>query len=48
MEVEDLKDFADAIEKVVSALPTLRDAAATLYSDEIYDAVRAIDENVGD
>ena len=45
--LEDLKDFADAIEKVVENISDLRDS--NLSSDpghEVYDAIKAIDENV--
>lgn len=46
MAVDDLADFADAIEKIVENLDDLRDRAAQLSSEEVYDAVKAIDDNV--
>ena len=47
MEVEDIKDFADAIEKVVYNISDLRDSNLSKQTDkEVYDAIKAIDENV--
>lgn len=46
MNIGDIKDFADAIEKVVGGIRELRDSSAVSASDTLYDAVRAIDENV--
>ena len=47
MEVEDIKDFADAIEKVVDNISDLRDSNLSKQTDkEVYDAIKAIDENV--
>lgn len=46
MGIDDIKDFADAIEKVAGSVHELRDASAGLASESVYDAVRAIDENV--
>ena len=41
----DIQDFANAIEKVVDNMEQLRDATIS-PGKNIYDAVRAIDENV--
>ncbi len=46
MDIDDIKDFADAIEKVVGGIRELKDSLAGLASGMLYDAVRAIDENV--
>jgi perosamine synthetase len=46
MAIEDIKDFADAIEKVMGSIRALRDSAAGAASETLYDAVKAIDENV--
>jgi perosamine synthetase len=47
MGVEDIKDFADAIEKVMGSIRELQEwATAGSASEVMYDAVRAIDENV--
>jgi dTDP-4-amino-4,6-dideoxygalactose transaminase len=46
MGIEDIKDFADAIDKVVCNVRELRESSAFLGSEVLYDAVRAIDENV--
>lgn len=46
MDIEDVKDFADAIEKVVGGIRELRDSAASSATETLYDAIRAIDENV--
>jgi dTDP-4-amino-4,6-dideoxygalactose transaminase len=46
MSIEDIKDFADAIEKVMGNVPQLRDQYRNSREDGFYDAIRAIDENV--
>jgi dTDP-4-amino-4,6-dideoxygalactose transaminase len=47
MKKEDVKDFADAIEKVVNNISKLRDSHLNQKAEtEVYDAVKAIDENV--
>jgi perosamine synthetase len=46
MALEDIKDFADAIEKVVGNIMSLKDYSLAQKSDTIYDAIKAIDENV--
>lgn len=46
MGIDDIKDFADAIEKVMSNLPQLRDQHRVSGEDGFYDAIRAINENV--
>lgn len=46
MDIGDIKDFADAIEKVVGGIRELREPSAGLVTETLYDAVRAIDENV--
>lgn len=46
MAVEDIKDFADAIEKVVGCIRELRESSAGVAPEILYDAVRAVDENV--
>jgi perosamine synthetase len=44
--VSDLKDFADAIEKVVTNISELRDNKLAKDDGELFDAVKAIDINV--
>jgi len=47
MKKEDIKDFADAIEKVVENISDLRDSnLSNDPSQDVYDAIKAIDENV--
>lgn len=46
MDIEDIKDFADAIEKVVGGIRGLREFSAVSVPGAMYDAVKAIDENV--
>jgi len=47
MKKEDIKDFADAIEKVVDNISELRDSNLSKESkNEVYDAIKAIDDNV--
>jgi perosamine synthetase len=46
MNIRELKDFADAIEKVLEGIRELRDSTANYKSDSLYDAVKAINENV--
>ncbi|MFY0631394.1 MAG: DegT/DnrJ/EryC1/StrS family aminotransferase [Flavobacteriaceae bacterium] len=47
MTQNDVKDFADAIEKVIENISELRDSELNKKgSEEVYDAVKAIDENV--
>ena len=47
MNKEDIKDFADAIEKVVDNISELRDSNLSKESNhEVYDAIKAIDDNV--
>ena len=47
MKKEDIKDFADAIEKVVDNISELRDSNLSKKSNhEVYDAIKAIDDNV--
>lgn len=46
IEIEDLNDFADAIEKTIENIDDLRAASITKYSEELYDAVKAIENNV--
>lgn len=47
MKKEDIKDFADAIEKVVGNISELRDSNLSKESNhEVYDAIKAIDDNV--
>ncbi len=47
MEISDIKDFADAVEKVAGNVRDLAGATVGADSHGLYDAVRAIDENVG-
>lgn len=42
----DIKDFADAIEKVIENVKELKDSTLSNNKQELYDAVKAIDENV--
>ena len=45
--IEDLKDFADAIEKVVANIDELRQSDLNISGEtQLYDAIKAIDENV--
>lgn len=46
MGIEDIKDFADAIEKVVGGIRELMESSNGPGSERLYDAVVAIDENV--
>ena len=46
MRVDDIKDFADAIEKVIENVRELNIMSSKSASKVMYDAVRAIDENV--
>ena len=46
MDIGDIKDFADAIEKVVGGIGELRESPTDSASEILYDAVRAIDDNV--
>ena len=46
MKKEDIKDFADAIEKVVDNISDLRDSNLSKPNQDVYDAIKAIDENV--
>lgn len=46
MGINDIKDFADAIEKVMSNIPQLRNQYRVSGEDGFYDAIRAINENV--
>lgn len=46
MDIHDINDFADAIEKVMSNIPQLRDQYRVSGEEGFYDAVRAINENV--
>lgn len=46
MAIQDIKDFADAIEKVIDNIDDLKRYSVGSQSNEMYDAVKAIDENV--
>ena len=48
MSIEDIKDFADAIEKVVEGISEIKNWSDSAGGTEtiIYDAVKAIDDNV--
>ena len=46
MTTNDIKDFADAVEKVVSNLNDLKSSSLNTGKAEVYDAVKAIDENM--
>lgn len=46
MAIQDIKDFADAIEKVIDNIVDLKRYSVGSQSNEMYDAVKAIDENV--
>ena len=46
MQIEDLKDFADAVEKVAEGARELRQSSVATGSDGVYDAGKAIEENV--
>ncbi len=41
---EDMKDFADAIEKVLDNVKELKNSSLNVKSDRVYDAVKAIEE----
>ncbi len=46
LDKNDIKDFADAIEKVVLNIGELRNSSLNTDKIEIYDAVKAIDANM--
>jgi hypothetical protein len=46
MDIHDLRDFADAIEKVMGSIRELKESSSNSQPDVVYDAVKAIDENV--
>jgi perosamine synthetase len=46
LDKNDIKDFADAIEKVVSNIDELRSSTLNTTKAEVYDAVKAIDANM--
>lgn len=45
MDVQDIKDFADAIEKVLTGIEELRKYSFEAHPNAVYDAVKAIDDN---
>ncbi|NTW68477.1 MAG: DegT/DnrJ/EryC1/StrS family aminotransferase [Chlorobiaceae bacterium] len=46
MDIGDIKDFADAIEKVMGSIKELQNLSVESGSESVYDAVKAIDDNV--
>lgn len=46
MDIQDIKDFADAIEKVMGSIRELQESSSKSLPNVVYDAVKAIDENV--
>ncbi len=46
MSIEDIKDFADAIEKVIERIHELKKWSDSAGTETMYDAVKAINENV--